>query len=127
MTSAAKVTLNRGQTAGLLVVATAGGDYSGQVSLAVTGLPTGVSARWSSTSFPASGAGVSVASLMLTASENAPLTQDSLKITASGDGLEAQSLWNLEVSQGVNFGFLPDRPEPMQPKPIDRTPQVPFP
>jgi len=121
MTSAAKVTLNRGQSAGLLVVTTTGGGYSGQISLTVSGVPAGVTATWSSGDLTSSGAGVWVASLILTASESAPLTPANLKITASGDGLEAQSPCNLEVSQGLNFGFFPDRPEPMQATPVDRT------
>lgn len=95
--AAGKVTVVRGQTATVAVTTTTSGTFTGQVVLAVTGMSTGVTAAWSSSTFTASGAGSTTSMLTLKAMGDAALNSGSLKITATGDGLTAATTATVQV------------------------------
>jgi subtilase family serine protease len=81
------------------ITLTGGGSYAGTVSLAVTGLPTGVTASWSSTP-PITLSNLTASpTLTLTASTSAVATSSpaTVTITATGDGLTASTTVNLTV------------------------------
>jgi hypothetical protein len=118
--AASKVALTRGKSVALLVTTTTGGSYSGPVTLGVTGLPPGVTASWSSSSLIESGTSATTSTLTLTAAANMPPTAAMLTITASGDGLEAQTLLVVDVGQLSGIRFLPNRPRPLAVTSADR-------
>jgi hypothetical protein len=92
MTAAAsKVQVVQGKTATLQVTTTTGGSFSGSVALAVAGLPSGVTASWSTASFSKTGAGSTVSTLTLKAATTATVTSGTLQISATGDNLKAQT------------------------------------
>jgi subtilase family serine protease len=72
--------------------------FKGAVSLGVTGLPSGVTANWSSGSVTLSGES-GAATLSLTASSTAAVGSSTLTVTASGDGLTATKQIALQVQQ----------------------------
>jgi subtilase family serine protease len=125
--SPTRVVLARGESVAIRVVTTTGGAYSGPVTLAVTGLPKGVIASWNSNGFIESGASVTTSTLTLKAAASVPSAAAALKITASGDGLEAQTLCVVEVNQLTSVRLLRNRPRPLETKPADRMPPALFP
>jgi len=95
--AANRVTVTQGKTAVVQVTTTTAGPFIGNVTLAVTGLPAGVSASWSANTFPANGAASTNATLTLIATRTAALNSATLQITATGDGLQAQTQCVLQV------------------------------
>ena len=85
-------------TGSLLVTTTTGGAYSGTIGLTLTGLPAGVSASWSSSSYTPTADGSVVSTLTLKPAATASLATSSLKITASGDSLTASATATLQVA-----------------------------
>jgi subtilase family serine protease len=85
-------------TGSLLVTTTTGGAYSGPIGLTITGLPAGVSASWSSSSYTPTADGSVVSTLTLKPAATASLATSSLKITASGDSLTASATAALQVT-----------------------------
>jgi len=72
--------------------------YSGPVSLSVSGLPSGVTASWSSNPVTLSGESGS-STLTLTASSVATLESATVTVTASGDGLTVSKQLTVQVAQ----------------------------
>jgi pseudomonalisin len=99
--AANKVTVTQGKTAVVQVTATTAGPFIGKVTLAVSGLPAGVSASWSANTFLANGAANSNSTLTLMATGTAALKSATLQITAAGDGLQAQTQCVLQVVTAV--------------------------
>jgi hypothetical protein len=99
--AANKVTVTQGKTAIVQVTAATAGPFIGDVTLAVSGLPPGVSASWSSNTFPANGVANSNSTLTLMATGTAALNSVTLQITAAGDGLQAQTQCVLQVATAV--------------------------
>jgi subtilase family serine protease len=97
--AASKVTIVQGATATLAVTVTTGGAYAGPITLAATGLPSGVTATWSGNGSSASGASTTVSTLTLKAATNAALTSAAMTITASGDGLQSKIQCTAQVLQ----------------------------
>jgi pseudomonalisin len=93
-----KVTVAQGAAGTVLVTTTTGGAFTGSVSLAVTGLPAGVSAAWTGNSYISSVDGSTISTLTLKPSTAATLTTTSLKITATGDGLSATGTSSIQVT-----------------------------
>ena len=107
--AASKLTVVRGQTTTVAVTATTSGAFTGQVVLAATGMPTGVTATWSPSSFTASGASSTTSTLTLKATADAALNSGSLKITATGDGLTASTTATVQVAAapGITIALSP--------------------
>jgi pseudomonalisin len=74
------------------------GTYSGAVTLSVSGLPTGVTAAWSSSTVTLNGETGS-STLTLAAASSAPLGSATVTITAKGDGLTVTKQVTLQVTQ----------------------------
>ncbi len=75
-----------------------GGGFTGNVTLAVSGLPTGVTAAWSSSTVtPSSGSGSST--LTFSAATTATVASTNVTVTATGDGLTVTKTYSLQVQQ----------------------------
>jgi len=99
---ASAVTVAQGASAPVSFAVGIGGSFMGNVSLSLSGLPSGVTASWSSNPVsPASGS--ASATLTLAAGASALVGASTLTVTASGDGLTATSKATLQVTQGPNF------------------------
>lgn len=79
-----------------------GGSFTGNVSLSLSGLPSGLTATWSANPVsPVSGS--ANATLTLAASASTAVGNSTLTVTASGDGLTSTSKVTLQVTQAPNF------------------------
>lgn len=79
-----------------------GGSFSGPVRLQVSGLPAGVTAKWSANPVtPAASVSTNQGLLTLTVSPTARAGSTSLVVTATGDGLTASQNLTLQVQQTV--------------------------
>jgi hypothetical protein len=79
--------------------------FSGNVQLAVSNLPAGVSATWSSqTLTPAGGAATAILTLYATAAANA--TSATIVVTARGDNLQASDAITVEVTRAEHSPIL---------------------
>ena len=96
--TAAKLSLTAGQSATLQVTTTTGGSFTGTVSLAIAGLPTGVTASWNQSSYAATTSGSHTATLTLKAATTATVATTSLTITASGDSVSGKNTVSLSVT-----------------------------
>jgi hypothetical protein len=93
-TSPATIPLAPGNSATSTATVTTGGSFSGNVTLAVSGAPSGLTATLSSTSLSGSGTStLNIAVGSTLAAGSYPLT-----ITATGDGLTATATVNVTVS-----------------------------
>ena len=97
--ASAKVVIVQAKTATVAVTATTGGSYAGAVNLAVTGLPAGVTATWSSNGFSPAGSSNTVSTLTLKAASTAALNSTTLTISASGDALQSKANCTLQVTK----------------------------
>src|SRR5208283_945169 len=88
----------QGKTGTDLVSLTGDGTYAGAVTLSVSGLPSGVTASWSSNPVALSGESGS-STLTLTASSAATLGSATITVTAIGDGLTASKQITVHVTQ----------------------------
>jgi len=83
---------------------TTGGGFTGSVSLALTGLPSGVTYSWSQNPVSiSSNAGAS--QLKLTASSTAVVNWFTFTVTATGDGLTVTRNYTVEVGQAPGFNM----------------------
>ena len=96
--SATKVEIAQGASGTLQFTTTTGGAFSGAVSLAVSGLPTGVTATWTTGSYTSTADGSMTSTLTLKPTTAAALATTSLKITATGDGLTASTTASVQVT-----------------------------
>jgi hypothetical protein len=96
------VPVKQGESATDQFTFVAGGSYHGQLALAVSGLPTGVTGTWSSPELPIS-AGAGSSTLMLTASASAVVNWFHFTVTASGDGLTISTVYTVEVEPIIGF------------------------
>jgi hypothetical protein len=76
--------------------------YSGAVSLSVSGLPTGVTAAWSSSAVTLSAESGS-STLTLTAGSTAKAGTSTITVAASGDGVTATKQITLTVTQAAGL------------------------
>ena len=96
------VTLAQGASGPVSFAVGTGGSFTGNVSLSLSGLPSGVTATWSANPVsPASGLGS--ATLTLAAGASTAVGSSTLTVTAAGDGLTATSKVTLQVTQAPNF------------------------
>lgn len=98
--SASALTVLQGGSTSIILTIATGGVYSGPVTLSVTGLPGGVTTTWSQSTVtpPANTAATSAVTLTLSAATSAPTISNApLRITASGDNLQAIATPTLTV------------------------------
>ena len=99
---ATAVTVTQGASAPVSFTVGTGGSFTGNVSLSLSGLPSGVTASWSANPVgPVSGS--ASATLTLAAGTSTAVGSSTLTVTASGDGLTATSKVVLQVTQGPSF------------------------
>jgi hypothetical protein len=106
-----KVTTVQGAGIGDVFTFVTGGSFQGPVTLSIAGLPSAVTAAWSSSSFtPASAVSSTASTLTLTPSATLAPNWYNYSVTASGDGLSVTWNYTLIVSQApgvtasVNLG-----------------------
>jgi subtilase family serine protease len=92
------VSVVQGKTAMDVISLTANSTYAGAVTLSATGLPSGVTASWSSNPVTLSGDNGS-STLTLTASSVAIVGSATITVTANGDGLTASKQITVQVTQ----------------------------
>ena len=92
------VSVVQGKSVTDVVSLTGNGTYSGAASLSLSGLPSGVTAGWSSSLVTLSGES-GKSTLTLTASSTAKVGSATITVTASGDGLTATKQITLQVQQ----------------------------
>ena len=95
-----------------------GGSFAGNVSFSVSGLPSGVTAEWSTNPLtPASSASTNNITLKLTAAQGAAGGATSVVVSAAGDGLTAEQTIMVTVPTRVKgcsrFSLLPTSCRPM--------------
>ena len=95
-----------------------GGSFAGNVSFSVSGLPSGVTAEWSTNTLtPASSASTNNITLKLTAAQGAAGGATSVVVSAAGDGLTAEQTIMVTVPTRVKgcsrFSLLPTSCRPM--------------
>jgi uncharacterized membrane protein len=88
----------QGKTTTDVISLTGDVTYSGAVSLNVSGLPSGVTASWSSNPVPLTGESGS-STLTLTASSAASVGSATVTVTAAGDGVAASKQITVQVTQ----------------------------
>ena len=100
-----------------------GGSFAGNVSFSVSGLPSGVTAAWSTNPLtPASSASTNNVSLKLTAAQGAASGATSVVVSAAGDGLTAEQTITVTVATRMNgcsrFSLLPTSCRPLPRVPV---------
>jgi hypothetical protein len=90
-------TVMQGKTVADAISLTSNATFSGAVSLSVSGLPSGVTASWSSNPMTLNGESGS-STLTLTASSVAPVSSATITVTASGDALTASKQITVQVA-----------------------------
>ena len=96
--TASSVTLVQGGSATDGLTVATGGSYTGAISLGVSGLPSGVTAQWSTNPIAgAAGTGSYATNLTLAATSAAKVGAASVTVTANGDGLIATQGVTLQV------------------------------
>jgi pseudomonalisin len=96
--STSKITVVQGQSGSVMITSTYGGSYAGAVKLGITGLPAGVTATWANASFTPGGAGSTTSVLTLNSALGTTVASSNFIITASGDGIAAQSGETVQVT-----------------------------
>jgi hypothetical protein len=87
-----------------------GGSFAGMIGYSVSGLPTGVSAKWSANpATPPASVSTSNETLTLTASPTAPASSGTVVVTVAGDGVSASRSIAVQVqpAMGVVLGVSP--------------------
>jgi subtilase family serine protease len=100
------LTVMQGKTVTDVVSLSGNSAFSGAVALTVTGLPTGVTASWSSTSATLANAAGS-STLTLTATSTATVGSSTLTVTATGDGLTVSKTITLAVTAAPTLTATP--------------------
>ncbi len=116
------MTIVAGGSATIQFTAVTGGSFAGNVSFSVSGLPSGISAAWSTNPLtPALGTNANTVALKLTAALEATSGSAVVVVSATGDGLTAQQTISVTVATHGNrcsrFSLLPTncRPLPRMP------------
>jgi hypothetical protein len=96
------VSMVRGGSATAGLSAATGGSFTGIISYSVSGLPAGVTAKWSANpQTPPASVSTNGETLTLTASASAPVSTVALMVTAAGDGLSESKSLTLQVQPVV--------------------------
>jgi subtilase family serine protease len=97
-TAATTLSLTQGKSATMSVTVTTGGSFSGTVALTAANVPNGVTATWSPSSFASTGSKSTTATLTLKAAATTELENNTIKLFATGDGLQSLTEVTLEVT-----------------------------
>ena len=103
----ASASLARGGTLQIKLTTTAQGGFNSAVSLAVSGLPAGVTAAFSTVKLPSPGSGSST--LTLTASKTATLGEAKIKIAVTGTGFSGSAVVPVTVAAASTSLFFHPR------------------
>lgn len=106
--ASSSVSIVQGATGVISLTAVTGGSFSGSIALSVTGLPSGVTARWSANPLTPSGS-TTAATLTLAVPSTAAAQSSNITIQAVGDGLTATKTITLQVqyAPGVLLSLSP--------------------
>ena len=92
----------QGGTATDLFTFAGGGSFHGAVNLSVSGLPSGVTASWSSNPVAING-GAGASTLTLRVTSQVPVNWYTFTVTAAGDGLSVSRAYTVEVAQSAGI------------------------
>ncbi len=88
----------QGTSANSLFTFTSSGSFQGNVSLTISGLPSGVTGTWSSSTVTLT-SGVGTSTLTLTAGAATPVASTIFTVTAAGSGLTVTKSYSVQVQQ----------------------------
>jgi hypothetical protein len=92
----------QGTSAAVGFTAVTGGSFGGIISYSATGLPAGVTAKWSANpQTPTAGVSTNNETFTLTASATAAPSSATVMVTAAGDGLSVSKPLTLQVQQAA--------------------------
>ena len=94
--SSPQLTVVPGQSISDVFTFTGGGSFNGPITPSVSGVPTGVTATWSSNPVLLS-SNTATSTLTLSVATSAPLNRSYFVVTATGDGINASQTLNLQV------------------------------
>ena len=96
-----------GSSSALILTAVTAGPFSGEIQFSVSGLPAGVTARWSSNpTVQASGVSTNAVALILTAASRAPAWLGNIAVTAAGGGLVSSQSVPVQVEPRLGCSDL---------------------
>jgi pseudomonalisin len=99
-TSSMAVVQGASGTVGLTAIT--GGSFTGMIGYSVSGLPTGVTAKWSANpAAPPASVSTNNETLTLTASSGAPPSLATVVVTVAGDGVSASKSMTLQVQPAL--------------------------
>jgi len=102
---ASAVAVAQGASGPVSFAVSTGGSFTGNVSLSLSGLSSGMTATWSANPVsPASGS--ASATLTIAAGAATAVGNSTLTVTAAGDGLTATSKVTLQVTQAPSFTLM---------------------
>jgi pseudomonalisin len=97
-TASTSLAVVQGASGAMSLTAVTGGSYSGMISYSISGLPAGVSAKWSvNPATPSASVSTNSEVLTLTAASTAAAGSATVVVTASGDGLVASKSVTVQV------------------------------
>lgn len=110
--ASSSVAVAQGSSGTVSLTAVTGGSFSGPISLQVSWLPAGVTARWSLNPItPAASASTSQVTLTFRVSRLARVGPSTITVTASGDGMTATGQIALQVQMDQGCGwYMPLHP-----------------
>ena len=109
-TASTSLAVVQGASGTMGLTAVAGGSFSGMINYSVSGLPSGVSAKWSANPVtPPSSVSTNSEVLTLTAASATPVGSATVVVTATGDGLVASKSVAMQVqaAPGVLLSVSP--------------------
>jgi subtilase family serine protease len=109
--ASASVAAVQGSSATVGLTAVTGGSFTGMIGYSATGLPAGVTAKWSANpATPPASVSTNNETLTLTASPTAPPSLATVVITVAGDGVSASKSVTLQVlpALGVALAVSPE-------------------
>ena len=95
--TSSSLSMQQGGTGSYAITLTGNSSFAGAITLGVSGLPSGVTASWSSSTVTLQ-SGTASATLKLTASTTATVSTSTITITAVGDGITATLKPALQIS-----------------------------
>jgi subtilase family serine protease len=96
------VAVVQGASATVGLTAVTGGSFTGMIGYSVSGLPAGITAKWSANpATPAASVSTNNETMTLTASPTAPASTATVVVTVAGDGVSASKSMTLQVQPAV--------------------------
>ena len=96
----------QGASVGVGLTAVTGGSFTGMIGYSVTGLPAGVTAKWSANpATPPASVSTNNQTLTLTASPTATPSTATVVVTVAGDGVSASKSMTLQVQPALSVAL----------------------